>query len=236
MKFLIPFLISSLLFIGCKENDIIYNSSSTPTGDYEFDVTVVKNYSTTPYTKSLNVYFQTSNISEVPFLKLDDTISISKFNFNSSGELSTILEIPFSESINFELAKSGKSTTGKIETASGVINLKCNNTVLQPYLITGILKVDTIPVSGSYYFEWECAKADSFLVELHDYYANQTQSFYTTQKSHTFQGLSLSKHYLRIYSIVGSYYSKLNLPNHKSGLGNGYIFSTQRDEFSFTIK
>jgi len=152
MKFLIPFLISSLLFIGCKENDIIYNSSSTPTGDYEFDVTVVKNYSTTPYTKSLNVYFQTSNISEVPFLKLDDTISISKFNFNSSGELSTILEIPFSESINFELAKSGKSTTGKIETASGVINLKCNNTVLQPYLITGILKVDTIPVSGSYYF------------------------------------------------------------------------------------
>jgi hypothetical protein len=236
MKLFIVLLIYSFLFLGCKDNDIIYNATPPAIGSYGINVTVVKNYSSTPYTKSLSISFQTSDISEVPFLKLDDTVSISKFNFNHSGELLTNLTIPFSESINFELVKSGKSTTGIIHIASEVFNLKCNNRVLQPYPISGTNRLDTIPLSDNYYFEWECEKADSFLVELQDYYANQTQSFYTTQKHHTFQGLNTSKHFLRIYSIVGSDYSKKNIPNHKSAIGDGFIYSTQMNEFNFTIK
>lgn len=209
-----------VLFVSCDEDE--ETPTSTGTQRYfalYFDVD--RNSETN--VMDIDVSFWTSDLSEVPTVTING-VSMENFGFEG-GLWGSISNLQYSNTVNYSISLSGKTTSGSIDLPSDPYNVLCNG-------ISVVEGQNTIPIPQNNLFNvsWLCNSYDYFRIYWNSYnnYGNDN----ITVNNYTFYYNGLGYYNFSIYVHRGTMLTSGSQPNVIGDYGKGYVFA-QSDEFYF---
>jgi hypothetical protein len=209
--FVYLFLISGIiLFFSCSEESNPTSSSNERYFSLYFDVDSYDGNT------DIDVFFWTSDVSEVP------TVTINGVNIDRFWPYGGILQgrirnLQYSNTINYSVSISGKTTSGSINVPSDPYNVLCNGTQLDEE------NTNYVSSSNSYNFSWNCNNYDYFNVSWET--NNDWDEEITTNTNITFYPDGSDYYYFGLRSYTGTLLTSGVQPNVTGDYGKGYVFA-----------
>jgi hypothetical protein len=245
MKYLKIIFVTLILFFGCKEDEIVINS--TPASETIFVITSTVSGTDEDTTSKVTYQVMTSDFSQVPKFLLDgieynDWVfqPASWYNLNneyyvSSGLTSSRVVLPYKNSLSFRLSKGNLFTEGIIKLPSKIKNFRCNGKSITS---NNQNFPDTLQKSTILKFEWDCEVADSFYVEFIPIpVPNPYTGFSFFSSTRVYENVSFNPglYSVRITAYTGNLTQRFTNPHFIGNYGKGISVNSWRFEYTILI-